>query len=68
MEQFTFMAVIKGISTTDKATGKETNVKMLVLAEYVVEGSPEAATHLAELVGKAVNVTIEGSQRRLDEA
>lgn len=63
MERFTFMAVIKAISTTDKATGKETNVKI-----QVFPGSPDAATHLADLVGKAVNVTIEGSQRGLDEA
>lgn len=59
----TFMAVIKGISTTDKATGKETNLKILVLP-----GSPDAAPNLADLVGKAVNVTVEGSQRSLGEA
>lgn len=61
--QFQFMALIKAISTTDKAGGKETNLKMLVLP-----GFPNAAADLAELVGKAVNVTIEGSQRGLGEA
>lgn len=62
MEQLKFVAVIKGISTTDKSMGKETNLRMLVLA-----GFPEAVPDLAELVGKAVNVTIEGSQRSLHE-
>jgi len=64
MERFTFMALVKSVGTKQKGDGKETEVRILILSPT----AGQAVSDIARLVGKAVNVTIEGSQRGLGEA